>query len=325
MVNPSILSPCIRPIDIRKDLSEIADLIELCFSDHLDADGRIYLEQMRKAARNTRYFSWAMSAKLQMPVSGYVWEEDGRVIGNVSLIPVNKDRARVFMIANVAVHPDYRRQGIGKAMTEKAVSYCAQHSSQSVWLQVRDDNESAFRIYAGLGFIERVRRSTWIINPERSQLTDNNTSSLKIVRRRSSDWQLQSGWLNIIYPPEVRWNLALRQDILKPGIGQTIWRILNEINVHHWAAYKDRRLVGVISWTPSHLAEDNLWLAVDPSWEEQVIQTLLPHIAVSRYASRPFTINFPAGRGDSAFLSAGFQKQNTLIWMEKSFSKISNA
>jgi len=319
MVTPSASSPHLRPIDIRKDLTEIADLIELCFSNHLDADGRIYLEQMRKAARNSRYFTWAMSAKLQMPVSGYVWENSGKVLGNVSLMPVTKDGARAYMIANVAVHPDYRRLGIGKALTEKAVLYCAQQSCRSVWLQVRDDNEGAVRIYAGLGFTERVCRSTWIVNPSRYTPPINTAPSLKIGHRRSSDWQLQSEWLDALYPPVVNWNLALRRDVLKPGLKQALWRFFNDIYVHHWAAREEHQLVGVVSWTPSHLAEDNLWLAVNPEWEDKAILSLLPRITTSGIAVRPLSLNYPAGRGDAAFLTAGYQKQNTLIWMEKTF------
>jgi ribosomal protein S18 acetylase RimI-like enzyme len=319
MVTPSASSPQLRPIDIRKDLAVIADLIELCFSDHLDADGRIYLEQMRKAARNAHYFAWAMGAKLQMPVSGYVWEDSGRVIGNVSLVPVNKDGVRTFMIANVAVHPDSRRMGIGRALTEKAVLYCAEQNCRSVWLQVRDDNEDAARIYQGLGFIERVRRSTWIVDPARYQAPQNDFSQLKISRRRNSDSQLQFEWLDTIYPPVVRWNLSLRHEILKPGLDQALWRFFNEIVIHHWSVRVERQLIGVASWTPSHLAEDNLWLAGSLEWEETFIRSVLPHITKSRIATRPLTLNYPAGRCDSAFMAAGFQKQNTLIWMEKTF------
>ena len=73
-----------------------------------------------RAARNARYLTWAMHTKIQMPVSGYVWEDSGRITGNVSLMPVNKDGSRAFMIANVAVHPDYRRLGIGRVLTEQA-------------------------------------------------------------------------------------------------------------------------------------------------------------------------------------------------------------
>ncbi|MBN2676607.1 MAG: GNAT family N-acetyltransferase [Anaerolineaceae bacterium] len=306
-----------RPIDIRKDLSAIADLIELCFRDHLDADGQIYLEQMRRAADNAHYFTWAMNRKLQMPVSGYVWEDCGQITGNVSLMPVNKDGSRVFMIANVAVHPDYRHLGIGRALTEKALAYSQQQGSQSAWLQVRDDNLEATHIYSSLGFVERTRRSTWIVDPAGYSPPTLNTSGFRIGRRRKSDWPQHTSWLDVIYPSDIRWNLPMNQKLFKPGFKQAVWRFLNDFNIHHWVARLEQHPVGVVSWTSSHLAEDYLWLATAPENEPQVITYLLPQVIKSRITRRPMSLNYPAGKADVAFIKAGFVKQNTLIWMEK--------
>jgi ribosomal protein S18 acetylase RimI-like enzyme len=319
MVSPSVKSSNLRPIDIRKDLSAIADLIELCFRDHLDADGHIYLEQMRRAARNVHYLAWAMSGKLQMPVSGYVWEDCGRITGNVSLMPVNKDGARVFMIANVSVHPDYRGLGIGRALTEKAVAYSIQQSSRAAWLQVRDDNQEAERIYSSLGFVERTRRNTWIVDPARYSHPAFSTTDFKlsINRRKTADWPQHSTWLDSVYPPEIRWNLPLNRNHFKPGIKQALWRFFNDLFIHHWVARSERKPMGIVSWTPSHLAEDYLWLATTPDYEEDVIRALLPRVISSRITQRPLSLNYPVGRGDTAFAAVGFMKQNTLIWMEK--------
>ena len=79
----------------------------------------------------------------------------------------------------------------------------------------------------------------------------------------------------------------------------------------------DDQLAGVSSLTPSHLAEDNLWLATAPEHEDEVIRSLLPVAIASRIARRPLSLNYPAGRGDAAFAAAGLKKENTLIWMEK--------
>jgi ribosomal protein S18 acetylase RimI-like enzyme len=317
MVMPTLISPNLRPIDIRKDLAPIADLIELCFKDHLDLDGQIYLEQMRRAAHNTHYLTWAMSSKIQMPVSGYVWEDSGRITGNVSLMPVNKDGRRIYMIANVAVHPDYQRLGIGRALTEQALAYCANQGCRAAWLQVRDDNPMAERIYASLGFIERLRRSTWIVDPARYTPQSIPESSIKPGRRKVMDWAQHAAWLDAIYPPEVRWNLPLKREVFKPGFRQTLWRFFNDLYVHHWAARRNHQLTGVVSWTPSHLAEDNLWLAPAPEFEEETILSLLPAAITSRITQRPLTLNYPAGRSNITLLAAGLEKQNTLIWMEK--------
>jgi ribosomal protein S18 acetylase RimI-like enzyme len=317
MTTPSLISANLRPIDIRNDLAQIADLIELCFKDHLDADGRVYLDQMRRAARNAQYLAWAMNTKIQMPVSGYVWEDAGRITGNVSLMPVNKDGSRVYMIANVAVHPDYRRLGIGRILTEQALAYCASQNCRAAWLQVRDDNLGAQNIYASLGFEERIRRATWIVDPALYSLPKITDSTFEPGRRKAADWELQNIWLDEIYPPTVRWNLPFRRDVFRPGIRQDLWRFFNDLYVLHWTARNHQHLAGIVSWTPSHLAEDNLWLAPAPGLETEAILCALPAAITSRNIQRPLTLNYPAGRGEAALLSAGLTKENTLIWMEK--------
>jgi len=320
MVTSPPISPNLRPIDIRKDLAPIADLIELCFKDHLDADGHIYLEQMRRAARNTRYLAWVMNSKIQMPVSGYVWEDAGQITGNVSLMPLKKNGRRVFMIANVAVHPEFRQLGIGRALTEQAIACCTGQTCQAIWLQVRDDNPGAEHIYASLGFVERVRRTTWVVDPTHYTPPRNQAPSIEPGRRKASDWAQHAAWLDACYPPDVRWNLPLQRDVFKPGIRQSLWRFFNDLYITHWAARREKQLTGVLSLTPSHLAEDNLWLAPAPDFEDEVILTLLPNAIFSRIAQRPLSLNYPAGRGDAAFQEAGLEKQNTLIWMEKPLS-----
>ena len=79
----------LRPFDVGKDLNAVANLVETCFADTLDEDGRRYVNQMHNAARNSRYLRWAMAVadNVPMPFSGYVWEENGYLAGNLSLIP----------------------------------------------------------------------------------------------------------------------------------------------------------------------------------------------------------------------------------------------
>ena len=119
----------LRPFDVRHDLSRVADLVELCFADSLDPDGQNYLRQMRSAARNPVYLHWASAAaeRVPMPLSGYVWEEDKRLVGNLTLIPFNVHGRRYYLIANVAVHPEFRRLGIARKLTSRAIQHAQQH------------------------------------------------------------------------------------------------------------------------------------------------------------------------------------------------------
>src|SRR5512139_298345 len=101
----SLAPPQLRLLNILRDLPSVADLVETCFADTMDADGHRYVQQMRRAGRDNAFLRWAVSAAetASMPLSGYVWEEDGQIIGNVSLIPFRKTSKKNYLIANVAV------------------------------------------------------------------------------------------------------------------------------------------------------------------------------------------------------------------------------
>jgi len=58
-------------------------------------------------------------------------------------------------IHNLAVHPDYRRGGVGHALVERVLFDAAQHRVRSVSLEVRHDNEAARQLYRSFGFADR--------------------------------------------------------------------------------------------------------------------------------------------------------------------------
>jgi len=159
--------PHIRRFDLTRDLDPVADLIELCFPIHLDPDGKAYIDEMRKIAWEMRLMGRLVGFSDQYPAknSGFVWEENGQIIGNLSLIPSTKGGRRVVVIANVAVHPDHRRRGIAHELTQRALQTLRQQGETEAWLQVRDDNPPAIQLYRRSGFSEQALRTTWRICP----------------------------------------------------------------------------------------------------------------------------------------------------------------
>ena len=79
----------IRPFDLGRDLAAVADLVEQCFAETLDHDGQRFIHNMRAAARRAKGLGRAALAaeNFTLQLSGFVWEQDGEVIGNLSLIP----------------------------------------------------------------------------------------------------------------------------------------------------------------------------------------------------------------------------------------------
>lgn len=305
----------LRRLDMRRDLARVADLVELCFYDTLDLEGKQYLKEMRRAAQNPSLLGWASSMidEAPMPPSGYVWEQDGRLVGNLSLIPINVRGKRGYMIANVATHPEYRGRGIARLLTSTALEHARQHHASNVWLQVRDDNPSAIHIYKTSGFIERLRRSSWFSGPEVEEQP--LPSGIKISRRRPDHWPLQQEWLRRVYPPELEWHLPLDWNLFRPDIWGKLYRFLNIELLQHWCVEREGVLMGVLTWKHTSGYADPLWLAVPEAPEEAATLGLLTRTRVDIKHSQPLSLNFPAGLAENVLRKAGFYQHQTLIWM----------
>jgi ribosomal protein S18 acetylase RimI-like enzyme len=325
-LNSSILSSGhLRPFDVRRDLHQVADLVEQCFSDTLDLDGQHYLGQMRAAANNPAYLRWAGAAaeRVSLPLSGYVWEEDGQIIGNLTLIPFRTQGKYYYLIANVAVRPDYRRQGIARNLTARAIDHARRRGASAVWLHVREENSGAIRLYQALGFLERTRRTTWQseirleanLPLERTPAEQN----IKVMPRQPGNWPSQQAWLSQVYPSEITWHLSINIKALRPGLLGAFYRFFSENHIRQWSAYRGNELLGVLAFQASHSYADTLWLACRPEDEPAATKELLLYARQHLSPRRALALDYPAGRSVSAIQEAGFFIHQTLIWMEIPF------
>ena len=90
-------------------------------------------------------------------------EMEGRIVGYVLFwfLPEEVD------IHNIAVHPDFRRQGIGRLLLEQVVAAARRQDRLRVTLDVRFSNAPAQSLYRSFGFITRgVRKGYYSDNGE---------------------------------------------------------------------------------------------------------------------------------------------------------------
>lgn len=322
----------LRPFDPHRDINRVADLIELCFADTLDQEGHGYLRHMRAAAQRGGTYRWTglLSNSGPLPLSGFVWEEDSRIAGNLTLIPYLTFSQRYYLIANVAVHPEYRRRGIARSLTHAAIDYVRQRGVHTVWLHVRAENGAARNLYQSIGFIQRSSRTTWHSNPESStewmvQPTGisptGHNREVQISPRRGADWPVQELWLKKLYPPHLTWHLSLRLPAMRPGIWGFFYRLFNELHLRHWSAWRENRLVGTLSWQSTFGYHDLLWLAVDPDGDGTAVQPLLAHARRFTSPRRTLALDYPSGQAVEAIQAAGFHEHQTLVWMSKGLNE----
>jgi ribosomal protein S18 acetylase RimI-like enzyme len=306
----------LRPLSILRDLPAVADLIELCFSSTMDNDGKRYVQDMRRAGNDNSFLKWANRAadSTSLPLTGYIWEENGQIIGNASLVPFRNNKQRVYLIANVAVHPEHRRKGIARILTERAMQHAHEKKINNIWLHVRDDNPGAIDLYTQLGFVERARRTSW------QAVTDSHAPILKtdiaITNRHPRDWQTQLNWLSRLYPDLLAWHRNLTFASLRPGLFNWLYLLFIDMNIRQWTAVRKDQMEAALAWIPDGRGE-SLFPAISDRSDPVALTALLLQ---ARRDMSPYypkvAMEFPSTEFDGAILAAGFKPIRTLIWMQ---------
>jgi ribosomal protein S18 acetylase RimI-like enzyme len=316
-ITKSFLSetPQLRPLNVMRDLPRVADLVETCFSATMDADGQRFIQQMRRAGKDNRFLHWAANAveSTSMPLSGFVWEESGSLVGNVSLIPYRFKGRKIYLIANVAVHPDQRRMGIARQLTEIALEHTRKRKADATWLQVRDDNPGAIQLYKGLGFREQARRTKWQAAPDKNM--PDGFREFEIKKRSASQWPLQKEWMQRLYPDKLSWYQPIPWIRFRPGLLPAVYRFFIESETRTWTISNDSGLVAAISWLAGLSRTGHLWAALPEQTEPRALTTLLLYVRRVLAGHETLALDLPGGEAVDAIQDAGFNAQRTLVWM----------
>ncbi len=308
----------IREINVRKDIGQIPDLIELCFHPYLDPDGAAFIDRMRSVAEDWKRLSFlSVFTQVDFSILGYVCENrEGEIIGNVNLFPVNVKNRFAFLIANVCVHPQYRARGIGASMMREALHYAERQHASEVYLQVREETPEVLRMYMRLGFSEDSRRTGWL--RPRKLVRDCVDPS---IRREKLNWQerhLLTGAFKKWYPDDVIWNLNYDSKLFRYGWFFSAWRFLARSDTEAFRMTDpEGQTICWVGWQPTNNFSNNLWVVpVENCTEAQMRQIL--SVVGTRYARfKPLMVSFPKGVYADAFLESGFFVHNRLIWMHK--------
>ena len=73
-------------------------------------------------------------------------------------------------VTNIAVHPDYRRMGIGKLLIEEMIRFANEMNMHSMFLEVRESNITAQKLYRKLGFKVTGRRKKYYSDDQEDAL-----------------------------------------------------------------------------------------------------------------------------------------------------------
>ena len=136
----------IRKMNLR-DVSAIAELEKLCFSDPWSENSI--------ASEVENPLSYWLVAEINGVVAGYV--------GSQTVLDASD-------MMNLAVAPDFRRKGIGQALVNALVEHLQKNNVIALLLEVRVSNAPAIALYESLGFEQVGRRPKYYHNPREDAL-----------------------------------------------------------------------------------------------------------------------------------------------------------
>lgn len=298
----------IRPVNLQTDLAPIADLIELVFAPTMDEGGRAAIREMRALSRMgagvgvfARLNELAMGIKM-----GYVWEEGGQLVGNVSVYPAHlPDGSRdTWIIANVGVHPTYQGRGIARQLMEASLAMLRGRGAQKAILQVDNDNARAITLYERLGFTKERAFTQW----RRNSLTPvpSQTEAVEqpfITWRRDNEWQAEYNLAQLTRPNErggLGWLRPTHPALFKPSLWKKLTSWLTMQGVERLVIRSDEGALLACLWLENTFGSftTRLTTFAHPDYSD-LVEPLLGNV-VRRFRTTSLEIEHPADDEDVA-------------------------
>jgi ribosomal protein S18 acetylase RimI-like enzyme len=321
----------LRAMDPMKDLRGVADLIEEAFASDLDRSGQSALQELRWLSRLKPILWWMVYASPDHTdfLSGFVWEEDKKIVGNITINRTSVGSRR-WLISNLAVAKNYRGQGIARGLMYAAIELVKEYNGLSVALQVRADNRVARHLYESLHFKEISGTAyLWIRRVPKVEVEPLPKDLVLRVRNADSNDNREAYSLaSIATPLSVQKEWPLRHGQFRLNQNETFGNFFRWFSgggpLVHWVVEEGGRFIGLVNikpgtWGQAHQIE----LIVHHDWRGRLERPLISRALAYLYPwrTRNIFIKHPAHHPEAVavYKEFGFIENQTLIWMKREF------
>ena len=315
-----------RPLDPVRDIYPIARLLEEAFR----AD-RTFPLAGSPFLRELGIFLWALNYMQAFPptMTGFVWVEDGRVVGNVTLTQ-EEGHADRFMISNVAVKTEYRGQGIARALMVIVLDYLRERGIKTAILNVRPNNPGAIKLYTSLGFHSIEMRGEWVLPPSPAlpPLEQAKGEVGEVRPLRSSDNSAVTEILRAVIPTNVEVYRARQNEFalsFEDSIAEWLGDLFTGRATQRWALERNERLAALILTRGQSIASrHSIAIQVHPRFRGQVENDLIAFAlhTLARFPARAIRAVATDAHPEliAALEQQGFQFVNGLTLMAMSLA-----
>jgi ribosomal protein S18 acetylase RimI-like enzyme len=306
----------LRPLDPHKDLNQVADLIEEAFTGELEPGGIAALRDLRMLSRMGPLVGLMARSDpyLEDVLGGFVWVEDDRVVGNVTIQRLDAYGTR-WQIANVAVTKSYQGRGIGRALVVAALERIADRRGGWAVLQVRSDNPVASGLYQRLGFEGLTEDILMQLDRLPSQVAPAEPPA-GLRPYQPGEWQARYTLESACRSELAQWWRPVRShdfmQLAESRLGEKIWELLGRNCVRRWVIPGEHGLAAWLSidarrWQGMH----RLAFAVHPRCRGQLEQALISYALsfLSEYPRWPVRVEHQGEHRElvQALEAAGFR------------------
>ena len=314
----------LRPADPSHDMGQVAALIEEAFAGDLTRQGKDALREL-KIMSHFGPFLWLLdrtSPQFQETFRGFVWVEEGRVVGNVNVGRI-APYSRRWLISNVAVRTDHQGRGIAHHLVQAAIDLAREHGGEWAILQVHTDNVPARRLHQRLGF-EQITAVTELHLKETKPAALTQSHVLRMRGRSYGAWRKEYELASAATSKEARWLNPVRAHDFMVGLDQRLSQGLGNLiagrREHRLAVEEGDRFIATLTVRASRWrGEHSLELMVHPNHRGRLEEMLITKALsiLGSYPQRGVTVTHPAEHEEAikAFKLHGFIEKRTLAQM----------
>jgi len=320
----------VRRLDPLRDLGQVTSIIEEGFGRDLTKAGQRALREMRFLSRLGPVLWWLVAASPEFRDyhSGFVWVEEGRVVGTLHVTRPGP-YSRRWLISNVAVRVNFRGRGIARSLMEKALSWARERGGEAVFLRVRRDNIVAWSLYESLGFqplYDSVSLRLAQVPPVQKRAVDD----VVLVPYQPRQWRAVRELARAAASSTFHWLEPVRDDEFRLSLGQRLsewWaRLTTGREFCRLVAQRDARVVAALA-VEIAIQRDNhsLLLHIHPdhrgTLEEMLVTEALCRLWTHR--DRATVVRLPVGYDEivTVLKRYGFVEQQALTLMRRSLTE----
>ena len=271
----------IRPLDLRQDQDEIAQLMGVCFTAELASRGGDYREQLDSARRLEPLMAvlGRFSDTFQHLFDGFVCEDQGRIVAMVVVQQAGNDKTR-WTISSVGTHPDYRRRGLARQLMTHAMEHAKTHGAEVCTLYVLAENQAAYDLYRNLGFIH-YDSTTELKLEGTPRVQAKPAAGYRFRAMKIGEWQARYELAIQETPSEVQALLPVTEAQYRVSrLVQLVIPLLmrlQRLKSHPWAVEHEGQVVGYMHLYASRTAKipHDLKLAVVPAHRAELAEPML--------------------------------------------------